>query len=43
MIERLAQNAHFLAIVSMKNHVITLMVDVLTIYVHQAGRAITAA
>ena len=41
--ECLVKTAHFLAIVSMKNHVITLMVDVLTIYVHQAGRVITAA
>ena len=43
MMERLAKTASFLVIASMMRNVITLMVAVLTIYVHQAGWAMTAA
>ena len=41
--ERLAKTASFLVIASMMRNVITSMVAVLTAYVHQAGRAMTAA
>ena len=40
---RLAKTACLLAVASTMRNVITSMVAVLTTYVHQAGRAITAA
>ena len=43
MEERLDKIACLLVTASMLSHVITSMVAVLTIYVHLAGRAITAA
>ena len=43
MMERLAKTAHSLVFASTIRNVITSMVVVPTIYVYQAGRAITAA